>query len=268
MGIALELPGAYDDPSKYEKYGHILIKDSSDDIESYEQGRLTAIARYYAENYNETIARRISYMEGMDLAKSIKGWNKIERNFTVKTISIGGVYPFTDSLYINLLSRNKECVRGFIWYNPIEHGNPMFNWTKILDIFEKTNRAICKKNWIFNWLKSGKEHILYVSAYGLFPHADETDYQIAKKAWQESGLSGIPYYQIAMMDGDNQIGNFYMSEDGENSIIIRLKKSAGSSWLNQQEFSYFPTSTPRTFIVVDKKGNWKKYEIKNKDALM
>lgn len=57
MGYSRYVPGVLHCFSDYERtYGYKIVKGTSDSVENYEQGRLTAIAEYYAKTYNLALA--------------------------------------------------------------------------------------------------------------------------------------------------------------------------------------------------------------------
>ena len=59
----------------YEKYGYKIISGTSDVVRNYEQGRLTAIAMYYAKKYNNKLLKYFLQKEGVE-GESVFGTEK------------------------------------------------------------------------------------------------------------------------------------------------------------------------------------------------
>lgn len=230
-----------------------MIEDSGDSIENYEQGRLMVIARYYAENYNEEIVNRIAYIENINLAKSLDGWEELEKNFNILNVYFGISlsYPYENILSITVKSKSSYCVGGLSWENPFSNNVFSYNWNDMIGLYKKINQVACRHNWATDWLRSGTHRSLWAYAYGSSP-SNIDSVSISESVWKDAGLNGQPYYEIGMLDGDSPVGDFYISKDGENAAIVTLQKTKGDRWINEQEISYFPTSVPRSFVVVKK----------------
>lgn len=255
MGIGIVIPGVSEYHEEYSAYNYKVIKGTSDVIQSYEHGRLTTIANYYAGKYNRGLANYINKLKSQKVAKELSGYKKAEKLFQLNDVTLGNINMLPYSLHIDLVSKTNTCLNGAWWFNPVTGDKPSYDWNQFIELFDEINQVVCQHVWIKEWLAIEKNRTAEAHVFGIRPYT-ETDFPFwVEIPWEKSGLQSEPYYEILLRESTKWIGTIYISKNGSNALITKLKGSKGTHWLDKQKISYHPKS-PAT-IVVNKVGEWK-----------
>lgn len=260
MAIGLYIPGIDDYHEKYQKYGNKTIHGAGDLIFNYEHGRLIAIAEHYARTYNLQLQLYICELESKKLSKSINGYDNIDKLFTVRSVRTGNINSLPHSFTAKLSSNNNKCVNLAWWFNPIEDNKPLYDWNHFIQIFNEVNSVSCQHMWLKKWVKSGEDRNLEAQIFGIRPFT-ETEKNMdffVKTAWEDASLRSEPFYEINLREGQKCKGTLYIAKDASIALIVTIKPSKGSHWLDKMDFSYHPKSEKLEYIVVDKEGHWSK----------
>lgn len=269
MGYGVYVPGVDDYNKKYTKYGVDVIKGTSDIIQSYEQGRLTAIAQYYAEHYNLSLLQHITHIESVQLSKELKGYDVLITKMKITQETSGLINQLPESFHATLVSLTPRCVNLAWWFDPVINGKPNYNWDQFLGIYEEVNEAVCQHKWIQAWIKAGSDRNAEAQVFGIRPYTETNIDFFVKTAWESAGLSSEPYYEINLREGSDWFGTLYISKNKETALITSINKTGkaakrGTSSIDKHwlygipEFSYHPRAEKIEYIVVDRNGTWRK----------
>jgi len=261
-GYAEYVPGVNDYYQKYSKYGLDVIKGTSDVIQSYEHGRLTAIAEYYANHYNIELFHHIQHLESMKLSKKLLGYDAILGKMKIEQETTGQINSLPESFHAQLVSLKPRCVNLAWWFDPIANGQPTYNWNQFLAVFEEVNGAVCQHKWIQNWVQAGTNRNAEAQIFGLRPYTETDINFFVKTAWTSAGLGSEPYYEINLREGSEWAGTIYIGKDKQMALITTIKPSKegpGKHWLDGiPQFSYHPNAKNKEYIVVEQNGKWRK----------
>ncbi len=258
MGEGLSVPGIANYYSDYKSYGYLLIKDTSDNIYNYEYGRLMLIAEHYAHEYNIKLLKKISEIKSWEMAKSIEGWVEINNAFNIDRIMKGDINMLPYSLHPDLSSKTPACVNNIWWFNPIENEIPKYNWNDLQRVYKEVNHVTCQHIWVNSWVNSGANRVIEAQIFGVRPYTETSIEFFVQSAWKIADLASKPYYELNMRENNNWVGTFFISEDGNNALITSSIYTDGLHWLDKQEFSYHPKDNPKTFILTNQLGEWKR----------
>ncbi len=241
----------------YGDYGYKPVYGTSDAISSYEQGRLTAIAEYYAKRYNSELMKVLNNKKSLSRIKNIEGYDDLIERYNVNKVIMGGSYRYDSSIYFSLNSKIQKCVMQSRWDNPIVNGKTQFNWYDYFDISAKIEDAVCKQTWLKEWVNAEDNRSIESKISGLRPYTESDIDFFVKTAWQEEKLPSEPYYELNLRSGRECVGTLFISKDGLHTMITKYKSSGGNFWLEGMDFSYHPNTDLIEYVVVDKEGAWR-----------
>ncbi len=135
MGLGIYFPGANNYLENYSGYGYKVISGTSDVIQSYEHGRLTQIAQYYAEKYNQELIKYINEINSKKVAENIVGYEEAKKIFQINEVTLGNINMLPYSLHADLSLKKASCVNHAWWFNPVSNNKPTYDWNQFLKIF-------------------------------------------------------------------------------------------------------------------------------------
>lgn len=272
-GYVVDVPGV-EDNILIQKYGVDVIGGTSDVIRSYEHGRLTAIARYYAEHYNMALARHINSIESGRISRGLVGYETVASQMIIEKEMTGEFNLLPYSFHASLASRTPRCVKLAWWFDPIKDRKPEYDWLQFLAIYGQVEEAACQHKWIRDWINAGVNRAVEAHIFGLRPYT-ESDFDLfVKSACSDAGLDSEPYYQLLLREDSRWFGTVYIGKDRLSALITHaepkpLSRTQGSHasssqhWLDSYPISYHPKDAKKDYIVVDQSGAWHKGRTSN-----
>lgn len=241
----------------YGDYGYKSVYGTSDAVSSYEQGRLTAIAQYYAKRYNSKLMDVLENKKSWNKLKIIEGYDEFIERYDVNKVILGSSFSFDSSLYFSLTSKSQKCVMQSRWDNPLVNGETQFNWHDYFEISAKIEDVVCKQAWLKEWVNAEENRSIESNISGLRPYTETDIDSFVNTAWQEEKLPSEPYYELNLRKGGEWVGTLFISKDGLYTMITTYKSNGGDFWLEGMDFSYHPNADLVEYVVVDKKGKWR-----------
>lgn len=195
-GNSVVIPGVEaEDYEKYGKYaGGVDFLWFGDVVSGYEHGRLLAIARHYAQVYNELLAGHLDRIEARKFAASLAGYAALAGDIAIERVDIGDFNSLPKSMHAMLKSLRPRCADRAWWFDPLEEDKPVYDWRQFLAVYRQTDEAVCRHGWIRQWIRAGANRHAEAHILGITPRAEANFETFAKAAWRTAGLEGEPHF--------------------------------------------------------------------------
>ena len=180
--------------------------------------------------------------------KELMGYDLLIKDFKIKDAMQGYINGLPESLHVGLEGNDRELVNAAWWFNPIENGQPKYNWNDFIGIYNKFNKVAENKPWLKKWRKEKTGRTIDAEIFGVRPNTEMDIEYFVIPAWEHAGLKGELLYEVILRDG-NSFQTVYMSEESEESL------DANGFHLNSEKCSY---------CIISKDGKRKTVEIKQK----